>query len=123
MYFYDDYSPSPDWFSKFSVPPIRLCVVSGFRYTEVIGWLNSVEEAGFLLGGVDHTAHVQEAAAPLLVDEEEEGPVDGESRRKAGEDAGSASIRAAALVHADHRFLEHLETGNSWHQHGSCAFH
>lgn len=65
------------------------------------------------LSGVHDSAQEQQAAAGLLVDDKEEGSVDGQSRRKSREH-GSASPGdvIAALIDRHNRFMKHLRTGN-----------
>ncbi|TNN27368.1 hypothetical protein EYF80_062487 [Liparis tanakae] len=64
---------------------------------------------------VDDAAHGQHAATRLLVDDEDEGPVDGQSRRQSGGCAGSASCDdvIAALVHRHNRFMINLKNQNT----------
>lgn len=64
------------------------------------------------LGGVDDSAHEQQAAGRLLVDDEDEGSVDGQSRRKSGEGADSASCSdvITALIDGQDGFMINLKT-------------
>lgn len=64
------------------------------------------------LGGVDDSAHEQHTAGCLLVDDEDEGSVDGQSGRKSGEHGGSTSCGdvIAALVDGHNGFMIHLKT-------------
>lgn len=64
---------------------------------------------------VDDTAHKQDAAGRLVVNDEDKGPVDGESRRRDGEHAIATSCGdlIAALIHGHSRLKINLKTKQS----------
>lgn len=61
------------------------------------------------LGRVDDSANGQHAATRLMVDDEDEGSVDGQSRRKSGEHAACSDI-IAGLVNGYDGFMINLKT-------------
>lgn len=62
------------------------------------------------LGGVDDSAHEEHAAGRLVVDDEDERPVDCQSRRKSGEHIASCGYVIIALVDGHDRFMINLKT-------------
>lgn len=63
------------------------------------------------LGGVDDTAHRQHTAGCLVVDDEDEGSVDGQSRRKTGEHVNSTSCGViTGFVNRHDGFMINLKT-------------
>lgn len=64
-----------------------------------------------LLSGIDHTTHVQQALSGLVIDEEQERPIEGEPRRKSvHEDAGEGrGSRASLLIHFHQDLLQCLQ--------------
>ncbi len=63
------------------------------------------------LGGVDDSAHEQHTVGSLLVDDEDEGSVDGQSRRGSGEHIySSCSDVIAGFIHRHNGFMINLRT-------------
>ena len=63
-----------------------------------------------LLGGVHHPSHQEDAAGHLMVNEEEEGSIDGEARRRAGQHIHSSAWGAACFVRGDGYLMHNLKT-------------
>lgn len=70
--------------------------------------------SGLFLCGVGDLAHKEQAAGGLVVDDEEEGPVEGQSRWRCGERPASrdAAVRNV-LIHCDDRFMMNLTAKRS----------
>lgn len=62
-----------------------------------------------VFGWVNHSSDKEQTLGDLVIDEEEEGPVDGEAGRKAGEGLSGGLWQGSALIHLDGSLLHNLQ--------------
>lgn len=70
-----------------------------------------------VVGGVNHSSDKEQTLCDLMVDEEEEGPVDGESRRKAAEGLCGGLWQGSSLIHLNGSPLQDLGAQKRWLPH------
>lgn len=67
-----------------------------------------------LLVGVDHSPHVENTASLLVINDEEEGTINGEPGRKAGKGGDSSISCVAGLVHSHACLMQNLKPWSTW---------